>query len=340
MLINNINKFNEQKQKEQQSSGYQVDQRFQNWKVGYTYQFRILGTEAPAGSVRVGLALTYQTHIGTTITGKKKKVICPRTFDRRGYESCPVCQHTYKITKLDKTACKQKEVKDLFPKWAGILPVIVTVDLVNPDNVGHVKLIHLTKGLYKYFNTEGIINDVDFMRQYEKDNTKKTPEQIEYEKKRQVGFNAINLANGRDLIIKVDKNGEYNEYIPSFDSEYTAISVPVEQIKKEFTELKFDEYVKPESAEKLEEFYELCVKKVGAVSKATPPPFPTPTAPATTAPATTLADQSNEIPGLGNKPTTPVVSTTPTPSATPAVVPTSENVTDVSMDEIDDILNS
>lgn len=327
MLIKNVNQFNAQKEKEQVTPERNIDKRYLNMKPGHQYYVRLLSTEAPASSPRKGMVFTYYTHGASDAQKQKHFFNCPQSFHEKGFFDCPVCQYTYKINKMDETAKKRPDIVELYRKWRGIVPAVVTYDKSNKENEGHVKLIRLTQDMYKYLISKGVVNDPSFKGTGNKDEAKKTAEELELEKRFRVGYKACDLENGLDLIITVTKKGEFNDYKCEFAPMASPITTPIEVLEKEYADLKMDEIVTPTSKEKMDEFFEKCVKKNVQAPRPTPPPF-------VNKAETVVKDESDSIPGLSpSKPVSQPAATVTSP------VPAASSQSAISIEDIDALLN-
>ncbi len=266
-LLKNTKNFNELKKKVQEranKSGFGNKNQIK-WERGNTYKFRLLFRQEDKNSkwnwhpdlhTDDGF-IKRVVHGAKDGAGKYRTCTCPVTFyDSNGYDMCPTCGVLPELYEDDyDTYAKLKRRNNYYAY------VYVVNDPVTPANNGHVKEMWMGQSLYADLKAK--IWGIDERYKGENEELEEIDPDTVYEAE------AFMLEDGFDLIIKVTtkkvkgKNGqkdrEYNEYNASFAKDRSSLDVDIKVLEKEIEELGIGKNFKPETEEKLQEFFECCV---------------------------------------------------------------------------------
>jgi hypothetical protein len=246
-LVTDIEKFEQIKKKveesQKKSGGWATDDRQIVWEAGKTYKFRLLFYNNDNTDFD-GPFVEKWTHGARNADGKWKIITCPTTqYAKSGFDKCPVCTINNKLynSKVDSDYELYKQFRR---KFNGYAVVYVVQDQQNPDNEGHVKIIRFGVDIHRVLKER-----IYGVQQGDQ----------ELDEELYVGFDAFKLEDGKNLIVRVGKQGEWLKYDVQFSGTPTSIEVDEQQMNAEIEALKFGEDIREESEEKLQEFYEACV---------------------------------------------------------------------------------
>jgi len=239
-IMQNLKKFDDYKKKLLDAQGaeseYQADPRFLATKVDNTYRGRLIYWESEDPKcTRKGPFQEIWIHSSKDSDNKYHSAICPTTlFAKSGFKKCKCCTANsdfYKSTiKADQELYRAHKRK--LHCYALFL---VVNDPTNPDNNGHVKILHYGKKIKTFFDSE-----IYEIKQVAKNTDgEETPPPVD-DTGEAVGKSAFDLQDGYDLIIAVTKDGEYNNYTPKFARKATAINVDIAKLEAEIKALNFD----------------------------------------------------------------------------------------------------
>lgn len=315
----------------ERTSGAKFDPREIRHAQGHSIRGKLVRTAGTARfegdrNIRVEPWIQQTTHSGKGKDGFLK-VICPQNtkyVSRNCY--CNICKECWELFQdgRDNGVKSSEELnRKVKGKFHGYVPFYVIDDTFNPENNGHVKILH--------FVTQ--TND-EFMRVIEGIDKKGNPIPGAYP----LGENAWYWGDdgaSHELCITVSKGQYGNDYGVSFAPTATSCAdINAELVAKEYAELNFDkDYYLESTEDELDQFLKECIyphtigndavaESVGndidtltaGATPATPARQPMSVPAATPAPVETVATQEAELDemfGGGN----PVVETTATPVA-------------------------
>jgi hypothetical protein len=246
-LVTDIEKFEQIKKKVEESQkktgGWANDDRQIVWEAGKTYKFRLLFYNNENTDFD-GPFVEKWTHGARDAEGKWKIITCPTThFAKSGFDKCPVCTINNKLynSKVDSDYELYKQFRR---KFNGYAVVYVVQDQQTPENEGHVKMIRFGTDIHRVLKER-----IYGVQQGDQ----------ELDEELYVGFDAFSLEDGKNLIIRVSKKGDWLNYDVQFSGTKTAVEIDPQQLEAELKEMKFGEDIREESEEKLKEFYDACV---------------------------------------------------------------------------------
>lgn len=223
------------------------DPRFIQFKVGNTYQFRLLYYVKDPNERKTPFISKYtHNHWDEDAEHDKLKTItCPTSeyvLYNNGFNKCPVCKATRKFYKdaKDGSDTADELYSQYRRKFHGYALVYVVNDPTNEENNGTVKLMHFGITIQKWFKLQ--IFGIDEKGKLVDDET--------------IGKDAFKTEGGFNLKISVTKKGEYNDYLCEFARKSSDIDLSAEQIAEAAEELKFDEeFCTRTEQEGLDKFY-------------------------------------------------------------------------------------
>jgi hypothetical protein len=222
---------------------------FLSMKVDNAYEMRLMYWTSQVPGERVVPIIEKTVHAVKTDDGYHE-ITCPSSdylLGRSGYRACPICAELSKLwEEMEKGSATAKVVYDKFKrKFKGYAVVYVVNDPTTPENNGTFKILFVN----------AFINN--FLREEIKGVNKKG---IKIEGARPIGFKAFDpSANGKNLLVSVTKDGEYNKYTSKFVDPaegQAAIDVDADKLCEVYDKLKFDEHYTPFDPEACKTFYE------------------------------------------------------------------------------------
>ena len=235
--------------------GRSIDDRFLQLKIGNTYHLRLL--YLPVGKrEKPFIELQVHRHFDPT-TRRYTRVICPTSehlLGSAGFDKCPVCRAMSDLWKAGQAGDKQaaevyRQNRRTQENYAVVY--VVKDSLTENSNAGQVKILKYGFEIAKFLNANclGIAAKGD---------PEPDPDEV-------IGFEAFDLENGRNLVIKVGKkdvrgaNGEiisFPAYSTAFSQKTSSIDLTEEDLPKVFKDLRFDESFFTEADDKaLLDFY-------------------------------------------------------------------------------------
>jgi hypothetical protein len=223
---------------------------FVSMRQGNAYEFRLMYWASGVPGERIVPIIEKTVHAVKAEDGQYHEVTCPSSdylMGRSGYRACPICNELGKLwDEKEKGSAAAKIAYDKFKrKFKGYAVVYVVNDPTTPENNGTFKILYVN----------AIINN--FLREEIKGVDKKG---VKIEGARPIGFKAYDpSANGKNLLVSVTKEGEFNKYTCKFvDPEAGSADIVAtpDVLEKAFDELKFDEYYTGHDPEALKKFYE------------------------------------------------------------------------------------
>lgn len=235
--------------------GRSIDDRFLQLKIGNTYHLRLL--YLPVGKrEKPFIELQVHRHFDPT-TRRYTRVICPTSehlLGSAGFDKCPVCRAMSDLWKAGQAGDKQaaevyRQNRRTQENYAVVY--VVKDSLTENSNAGQVKILKYGFEIAKFLNANclGIAAKGD---------PEPDPDEV-------IGFEAFDLENGRNLVIKVGKkdvrgsNGEiisFPAYSTAFSQKTSSIDLTEEDLPKVFKDLRFDESFYTEADDKaLLDFY-------------------------------------------------------------------------------------
>ena len=217
-----------------------VDDRFLQLKIGNTYHLRLLYLPVEKRE-KPFIELQVHRHFDPT-TRKYTRVVCPTSehlLGSAGFDKCPVCRAMSDLWKAgqagDKKASEAYRANRRTQENYAVV-YVVKDSLTENSNAGQVKILKYGFEIAKFLNANclGIAAKGD---------PEPDPDEV-------IGFEAFDLENGRNLVIKVGKkdvrgaNGEiisFPAYSTSFSQKTSAIDITEDDLPKIFKDLRFDE---------------------------------------------------------------------------------------------------
>lgn len=247
-----------------------VDDRFLQLKIGNTYHLRLLYLPVEKRE-KPFIELQVHRHFDPT-TRRYTRVVCPTSehlLGSAGFDKCPVCRAMSDLWKAgqagDKKASEAYRANRRTQENYAVV-YVVKDSLTENSNAGQVKILKYGFEIAKFLNANclGIAAKGD---------PEPDPDEV-------IGFEAFDLENGRNLVIKVGKkdvrgaNGEiisFPAYSTSFSQKTSAIDITEDDLPKIFKDLRFDESFFTEADDKaLLDFYKNFVNPEAATEEAAP----------------------------------------------------------------------
>lgn len=223
---------------------------FINLQVGKAYEMRLMYWASGVPGERIVPIIEKNVHAVKAEDGTYHEVTCPTSdylLGRAGFRVCPICGELSKLwDEYVKGSTAAKVAYDKFKrKFKGYAVVKVINDPGAPENNGTFKILYINSLINDFLLNK--IKGLDHKR-------------IPIEGSRPIGFKAFDpSANGKNLVITVTKDGEFNKYACEFiDPEEGKgdLGVTVEMLTKAYDELEFDKYYTPYDPDALKAFYE------------------------------------------------------------------------------------
>lgn len=234
------------------------DERILDLKIGNSYRLRLLYYPTKTRE-KPFINLNIHRHYNPD-TKEYLKVVCPTSEHIQGvqgFDTCPVCKALSDLwrRKQDGDQVAEKIYNDCRRTAENYAVVYVVKDsLTENSNAGKVKILR-----YGYQIS-------DFLNMYclgipAKGQPAPDDEEV-------IGFEAFDLENGRDLIIKVGKKDVrasgrtimFPSYETSFSAKTTSIPLTDDDLPGIFKELRFDEdFYKDVDTDALNNFYKKCI---------------------------------------------------------------------------------
>lgn len=240
-----------------------ADDRFIDFQAGKTYRFRMIYDTT--NEKREGPFISKWVHSTKDENGKRVSAVCPKTDNPKSYfKQCPVCQNNNKL--YNSGSKSDMDLYDIHkPKFHGFAPVYVVSDPTNPDNNGHIKLIHFSVLAKEVFDWEifGLAKRVKNTSEDKADKDEKTEKEPQLANADAIGSDAFALTGGYDLVVVVTKKptSVWNDFKFSFARKQTNIDANVEALEKELTDIKFDSLEVHYNAEDIKKYYESYVMR-------------------------------------------------------------------------------
>lgn len=250
-MYEKMQRAEEEKQKKEAAAAKDYNNPdFINMRQGNAYEFRLMFWTSGVPGDRVVPIIEKTVHAVKADDGQYHEITCPSTdylMGRSGYKACPICNELSKLwDESQKGSAAAKIAYDKYKrKFKGYAVVYVINDPTTPENNGTFKILYVN----------AIINN--FLREEIKGIDKKG---IKIEGARPIGFKAYDpSANGKNLLISVTKDGEYNKYTCKFvdpEPDTAEINASFDILAEAFDKLKFDEYYTPYDPDAVQRFYE------------------------------------------------------------------------------------
>ncbi len=222
---------------------------FISMQAGKAYEVRLMYWASGVPGERIVPIIEKTVHAVKQDSGDYHEVTCPSSdylMGRGGYRACPICTELSKLWKeMEKGSAAAKIAYKKFKrKFKGYAVVYVVNDPTTPENNNTFKILYVN----------AIVNN--FLREEIKGVDKKG---VKIEGARPIGFKAFDpTSNGKNLLVSVTKDGEFNNYTCKFvDPEGKGdLGVTKEALEKAYDDLKFDKYYTDFDPEALKKFYE------------------------------------------------------------------------------------
>lgn len=232
-----------------------VDERFLRLNIGSTYHLRLLYCPS---KVRETPFINLETHRHYDPNTKTvQRVVCPTSKHidgANGFNTCPICKACSDLWKRgqagDAVAAQLYKENRRTPENYAVVYVVKDTSADNPQT-GKIKILRYGFEINKFLNAEclGIAGKG----------------QPEIDQDEIVGFEAFDLEEGRNLVIKVGKKDvmagkggkaiSFPEYETSFSRSLSAVPVDIDDLPKIFEDLRFDELLHVSTPDELKQYY-------------------------------------------------------------------------------------